>query len=194
MLEKKKINLDVTKQLAETMTFEDKNGNNVVILCHLPYAEREQLILELAAMVLSADEETGICFENLLFDVVLNYLFVKYYTNIDVSDVNEVEDYQRLYDYCIVNEFDFFDICKDEYMKLMDQWNTYKDCVIRMYEATHSLAHVVKQMLNTDIDTNNKETRELIEKLIDMKAAYDEKQTKPVQVGGTVLNFAKKRN
>lgn len=194
MLEKKKINIDVSGPLSETQTIEDKNGNSVNILKMIPYAEKEEMALELAALTLSADEETGVCYENALFDLALTYLFVKYYTDIDVSDIQDVDGYQRLYDYCAVSGLDYFAFCKEDYMRLMEYWENYSAAIIRMYEARHSLGYAVKRMIDTNVDPNNQETRELIEKLISMRQAYEEKQASPVQLGGNVLNFAKKEN
>ena len=45
-MEKKKINLDAAFE-AETRTFEDKNGNAVVILKWIPVAEKEAFAREL---------------------------------------------------------------------------------------------------------------------------------------------------
>ena len=70
--------------------------------------------------------------------------------------------------------------------------------LVKTFEAAHSLGNMVKPLLNADMDTNNSETKELIEKLIDMKGALLEKEenekktAKPVTVGGAVINFAKR--
>ena len=80
----------------------------------------------------------------------------------------------------------------------------YAGAIKELYEREHSLGQLVKEMLNTKPDTANDETRELIEKLTDMKGALLEKEEKekllqfgkkkPASIGasGNVINFAKK--
>ena len=188
MIEKKKIDIDVTEQMNETIVRQDKNGNDVNILLRIPCGQKESMVTELASMCLLADDNLGVCYVSSLFDVILNYLFVKYYTDIDVEWATDIKDYYKLYDYCQVNKINYIDLCSDDYNVLYSYWARYSDSIIRLYEAEHSLGHDVKQMLNTDLDTNNKETRELIEKLIDMKGALIEKEEQ-----GKVLAFGKKK-
>ena len=63
-----------------------------------------------------------------------------------------------------------------------------RSAVIKSYEAEHSLSQLAKNILGGKLDLQNEETRELIEKLIDMQAAYDKEQDK-----NNVLQFAKKK-
>ena len=187
-MEKKKFDMNTDEIFEETVAIKDKNGNDVAIFKRIPYEQKEHMITELASMSLLADEDSGVCYVSSLFDVVLNYLFVKYYTDIDVEWATDIQDYYKLYDYCQVNKINYIDLCSDDYNVLYSYWARYSDSIIRLYEAEHSLGHDVKQMLNTDLDTNNKETRELIEKLIDMKGALIEKEEQ-----GKVLAFGKKK-
>lgn len=52
----------------------------------------------------------------------------------------------------------------------------------------HSPSQLAKNILGGRLDLQNEETRELIEKLIDMQAAYDKEQNT-----NRVLQFAKKK-
>ena len=75
-----------------------------------------------------------------------------------------------------------------------------------MYEGSLASArHSRYTYLNTDVNTENAETRELIERLIDMKGALLEKQNnekilqfgakktaKSVKTGGVKINISKK--
>ena len=91
----------------------------------------------------------------------------------------------------------------------IDLWyvDMMKDRMIKAvqmrFEKEKSLEQLVKGLLNTNPDTNNAETRELIEKLIDMKGALLEKEEnekvlafgkkKPaVKTGGVKMNLGKK--
>lgn len=196
MLEKKTINIDIDEQMRETTTIQDKNGNSVNILKRISCADKEAFVQELVDRTISTDEETGLGYVNPLFNVIYCYLFVKYYTDIDTEWIKEIDDYRKLYDYCLVNGI--CDTCTPENEKdadnLRELWWRYNQAVIQLYERGHSLAQIVKTWLTGDVDVENAETRELIEKLIDMKQGYLSAGEKPTKnVGGGILSFAKKK-
>lgn len=195
MMEKKMIKIDVTEQMKETTTIQDKNGNAVNILKRIPFTDKEAFVQELAARALSTDEETGLCYVNALFDIIYTYLFVKYYTDIDTEWVSEVEDFRKLYDYCTINGI--CDTCTLDNAKdadvLREHWWRYSQAVIQLYEKQHSLEQMAKTIFNTDYTMENEEARKLIEQLIDMKRVYNNKTDRPANnVGGGILNFAKR--
>ena len=223
MMEKKKINFVIESE-PETKTFSDKNGNDVVIWNWIPFAEKEEFVQELITFVLNADDELGICYESMNYDLFYNYEIIKHYTNIDVEDIQDIDGFRKLYDYCDLNGIK--DALNDSQSHLImtagaldlsncgflehdlriinEMIQKYYNAIKGLYEAEHSLGNMVKKILNTDVDTNNKETRELIEKLIDMKGALMEKEEqgkvlafgkkKPVNVktGGAKMNLAKR--
>ncbi len=185
-MEKKKFDFNTFEYFNETVTIQDKTGNDVVILKRIPYEQKEAFVQELAGMAQTPDEETGTCFVSSLYELIYNYLFVKYYTNIDVEEQKDVESFRALYDYCqSIGINDRYDRASDQDEEIIqDMWYQYKGSVVGLYEKQHSLGQKVKELLNTDVDTNNAETRELIEKLTDMKGALLEKEEQ-----GKVLDF-----
>ena len=200
MLEKKVFEMNTEEWFAETMEV-----GGVEILRRIPYEQKEEFIHELAAMVLVADEDTGICYVSSLYDVVFNYLYVKYYTNIDVDGIKEIDDFRRLYDFCEMKGIAFVRTMDSDLCEVERMWRAYSEAIIRQYEKRNSLEHQAKLMLSTDIDTNKAETRELIEKLIDMQGAMKEKEERDnvldfgkakkntgVKTGGVKLNLGKK--
>ena len=200
MLEKKVFEMNTEEWFAETMEV-----GGVEILRRIPYERKEEFIHELAAMVLVADEDTGICYVSSLYDVVFNYLYVKYYTNIDVDGIKEIDDFRKLYDFCEMKGITFVRTTDSDLCEVERMWKTYSEAIIRQYEKRNSLEHQAKLMLSTDIDTNKAETRELIEKLIDMQGAMKEKEERDnvldfgkakkntgVKTGGVKLNLGKK--
>lgn len=200
MLEKKVFEMNTEEWFAETMEV-----GSVEILRRIPYEQKEEFIHELAAMVLIADEDTGICYVSSLYDVVFNYLYVKYYTNIDVDGIKEIDDFRKLYDFCEMRGIISVHTMDADACELERMWKTYSEAIIRQYEKRNSLEHQAKLMLSTDIDTNKAETRELIEKLIDMQGAMKEKEERDnvldfgkakkntgVKTGGVKLNLGKK--
>ena len=206
MLEKKKINFIIESE-PETKTFSDKNGNDVVILDWIPADEKEAFARELVEYTMGTDDELGICYKMMIEDEVYTYLLIKYYTDIDVSEVQDADGFRKLYDYAersgLKNEMDSY-ISSTERYTLYEMAGIYRDAIEKLYETEHSLGYAVKKFLSTDVDTNNKETRELIEKLIDMKGALMEKEEqskvlafgkkKPanIRTGGAKMNLAKR--
>lgn len=128
---------------------------------------------------------------------------MKYYTNIDI----EGETPETVYDFMINNDLleDLWKAVEPEHGQLMNIAFDMRSAVRHLYDAEHSLSTIVKKVLSGDIDLQNAETRELIEKLIDMQAAYQKqedesrilqfgqkKTAQPVQAGGVKLSFKKK--
>lgn len=206
-MDKIKVNFDMGEFDKPTKLIQDKNGNDVVIWNWIPFAEKEEFVQELITFVLNADDELGVCYESMNYDLFYNYEIIKHYTNIDVDEIQDIDGFRKLYDYCDLNgvrnalnssqfimtaeainlnQYGFLeqDLCIVNEMVLK-----YREAIKVLYEAEHSLGNMVKKILDTDVDTNNKETRELIEKLIDMKGALIEKEEK-----GKVLAFGKKKS
>lgn len=204
MLEKEKFNLSTADYPTEINEAVLNDGTKVVYVKRIPYAEALACAHELVDMALVADEETGICYESSLYDVIFNYLLVKYYTNIDVSEIVDVDGFIRLYDFCKAGGLSLYHWC--EWGDMDSIYVFQREAVTRLYEAQHSLGHRVKELLSGEIDAANEETRQLLEKLTDMRGALLEKERrdaeaerlkmkgqKPaVKTAGTVINFAKK--
>lgn len=205
-MEKIKVNLDMEFE-RKTKTIQDKNGNNVVIWNWIPFEEKEAFVQEQVTLTLGTDEEQGVCYEVMNYDMFYNYVMVKYYTNIDVQDIQDIDGFRKLYDYCqqtgIASE-DIYEFMKGDMAITSDMILKYREAITELYEAEHSLGNMVKQILKTNPDTNNEETRELIEKLTDMKGAlmekeensnvlqFGKKKSANVKTGGTVINLAKR--
>lgn len=208
-MDKVKVNFDMGEFERPTKLIQDKNGNDVVIWNWIPFEEKEAFVQELITFVLNANDELGICYEAMNYDLFYNYEIIKHYTNIDVDGIQDIDGFRKLYDYCDLNgiqnelnsphlhsSFTAGGIACENYNFLEHDLGIinkmiqrYYDAIKVLYEAEHSLGNMVKKILDTDVDTNNKETRELIEKLIDMKGALMEKEEK-----GKVLAFGKKKS
>ena len=188
-MEKKKIDWSVDFE-QETRTFTDKNGNAVVILKWIPTEEKEAFAREQVENTMATDDELGICYKLMTECEVKTYLLTKYYTDMDVSEVQDVAGFRKLHDYCRMSGLLE---AVHAFVSLEDQWDIdhmaklYWEAIQRLYETEHSIGNKVKQLLDTNPNVNNAETRELIEKLIDMKGALDEKEQQ-----NKVIPFGKK--
>lgn len=182
--------------------------NGITIANRIPYEQKENFAIDLVNMTIGTEDKTGAIYTLGIYDLIENYLFAKYYTDIDVEDVVELDDYRKLYDYMQSHNVNLsnatvWNIVQDDMAIIYSIEKYYRRSIEVLYEREHSLEGRIKQLLNTDVDTNNAETRELIEKLIDMKGALMEKEErertstnkqKIANAGGAVINFAKKRN
>ena len=140
---------------------------------------------------MGTDDELGVCFRMMNETEVKTYLLVKYYTDIDVSDIQDMDGFRKLHDYCRVSgllETIHVFISIEEQWDIDNMEKIYWEAIRKLYETEHSLGNTVKRLLKTDPNVNNEETRELIEKLIDMKGALKEKEAQ-----SNVLQFGKKK-
>ena len=188
-----KIKVDLKDYKLETEELDLKNG--IIVKNRIPYSEKEKMAVEYINSTTSVDENLGICYTIYSSILVWNYLFLKYYTNIDVDNV---EDLTVLFDYAqshdLMSSTVRGHVCED-IGYVYDIADVYKESIVALYEKEHSLGQQVKTILSTDVDTNIAETRELIEKLTDMKGALIEKEEREKVVPfskNMKLNLSKK--
>lgn len=204
-MEKQKINMaEKLEKQREIKAFDMGDGVKIHAVSFIPFHEKESFALEWAGMTLQTDDALGICYTGYTDEVVEAYLTAKYYTDIDVEGVEP----GIVFDYLTADNA-FHEELMEYIMHDLYYVITMKECmadaVKARFEKENSLAHTVKGLLNTDPDVNNAETRELIEKLIDMKGALLEREenrkildfgkkkaAKPVKTGGANINLAKK--
>ena len=188
-MDKVKVSLDNT-----SFTFDTSEVNGIVVKNRIPYEMKEQFAYELVDRTLGTDDSLGVSYVLATYDLVLNYQFAKYYTNIDTEQIDSIESFRVLFDYMQINglcvdntwvrEFAGADLAIVRGIE-----EKYRNAITTLYEAEHSLQYEIKKLLDTDPDTNNAETRELIEKLIDMKGALLEKEEQ-----GKVIQFGKQKS
>ena len=188
-----KIKVDLKDYKLEAEELDLKNG--IIVKNRIPYSDKEKMAVEYINSTTSVDENLGICYTIYSSILVWNYLFLKYYTNIDVDDV---EDLTILFDYAqshdLMSDIVKAHVCEDV-DHVYDIADIYRESVVTLYEKEHSLEQQVKTILSTDVDTNIAETRELIEKLTDMKGALIEKEEREKVVPfskNMKLNLSKK--
>ena len=183
-MEKRKIDMSKAHDIYESK--ELKVGDEVfTVRTHIPYEQKMALANEWVELTVVSNEDLGICYDVGNAFVRL-FLIVKYYTDIDVTDV-PMED---VYDY-LVNmnaAVELERIVADDFAYTYDIYAELSGAVRALFEAEHSLSQLAKNILGGKLDLQNEETRELIEKLIDMQAAYNKEQDK-----NNVLQFAKKQ-
>lgn len=184
-------------------------SQGIFIKDRIPYELKERFAYELVDRTMGTDDTLGVSYVQATYDLVLNYLFAKYYTNIDLEEIDSIDDFRALFDYMQINRICINDNWVKEYIGddmaiVKSIENKYRKSIVALYETEQSLGYAVKKQMNTDPDTNNSETRDLIEKLIDMKGALLEKEEQDkviqfgkqksanVKTGGARLNLSKR--
>lgn len=169
----------------------------------IPYTEKEAFVIDLLTATLQTDDALGICYRGYNYQAVFAYLFLKYYTGVDVENVGIERAFDWLISNCDIR--DLYNIAEADLKIIKTMEGDFYSACEKRYEQENSLGQMVKEYVRTDVDTNNAETRELIEKLIDMKGALLEKEqdekilqfghkkaAKPVKTGGVKINLSKK--
>ena len=203
-IEKIKVNLKTAE-----MDYKNMCRGDIVIVNRIPYELKEEFATQLVDMTLGTDDQLGVCYTLAFYELIENYLFAKYYTNIDVTELIELADFRALYDFMQIHDSylhnnEVWDFVKDDLNIVHSIEDRYFNSIATLYESEHSLGNIVKELLKTDPDTNNEETTAQIEKLIDMKGAlleqqeqskvldFGKKKTASVKTGGVHVNLAKR--
>jgi len=183
-MEKRKLDMSKAHDVYEIM--ELNAGDEVItVRTHIPYEQKVSMANELVELTVVPNDKLGICY-TVGSGLVRRFLTAKYYTNIDTEDVSMEDIYDYLVNMDIVDHLD--QIIYNDYVHVACMYEEMRGAVIKAYEAEHSLAQLAKSILDGKLDLQNEETRELIEKMIDMQAAYNKEQNK-----NNVLQFAKKK-
>lgn len=200
-MEKKKYAMAVAEP--KTNQFDLPDGAKMTVVNFIPYAEKENFVMDVVAATLQIDEEQGICYRGYNHDAAYLYCFLKYYTDVDVEGAEIQEVFDWLTSWCDVD--DIYKLAENDLGIVFEMEYDFYNACRKRFEQEHSLGQMAKALFNTDVDTNNAETRELIEKLVDMKGALMEKEdnekilqfgqkktAKSVKTGGAMINLAKK--
>lgn len=183
-MEKKKIDMSKTHDVYEVK--ELNAGDEVItVRTHIPYEQKLAMANEWVELTVVPNEDLGIGYV-VGVELVEKFLEAKYYTDIDTEDISMEDVYDYLVNMDIVHHLD--QIIYNDYVHVACMYEELRGAVIKAYEAEHSLAQLAKNILDGKLDLQNEETRELIEKLIDMQAAYNKEQD-----ANKIMQFAKKK-
>ena len=204
-----KVKLDFGNIQEEAVEVTGKNGDKVMVRKRIPYVEKEAQAYELAAGSFVIDAEGGVCYTSFKKNLLDKYLIAKYYTNIDVSDIEDDDGYMKLFDYLYYNEL--YDkigqvIAADYFGCVSDMAWHLSGAAEQVYEKKNSLAYKLDQTFGflftgEDLTDQIAAAEGVNEKMVDMFKALQERDEKnallknskaKVSSGGAVLNMAKK--
>ena len=182
------------------------NGDRIQVAENIPYFKKEYMALELSAFLTVADEEQQIMYDNYKYLLLESVLIAKYYTNIDVSELGNEEDWQMLFDYLTINGvYDKIrEVINRDYTIVQDIAEKMLKPTRELFNRKNSLAYKVSIAFSSILD-GNEDLAEAVARseavnntMVDMIAAYNEqrreKKNKNIKLdNGAVISLAKKK-
>jgi len=182
------------------------NGDRIQVAENIPYFKKEYMALELSAFLTVADEEQQIMYDNYKYLLLESVLIAKYYTNIDVSELGNEEDWQMLFDYLTINGvYDKIrEVINRDYTIVQDIAEKMLKPTRELFNRKNSLAHKVSIAFSSILD-GNEDLAEAVARseavnntMVDMIDAYNEqkkeKKNKNIKLdNGAVISLAKKK-
>lgn len=203
-MDKANINYGILDEL-ETVEVCGKNGDKILVKKRISYKEKEEMAQELASSDFLFDDESDVCHLNYKYPLLRVYLIAKYYTNIDVNDIENEDDYRRLFDYITWNELydQVYDvICSDFEGFVREVSWRLSDSAKAIHETVTSLGYKIMQTFDflftgEDIVQQIASAEGINEKMIDAFKALKERENLSggkgkVVSSGAVLNMSKK--
>lgn len=215
MEEKIKISFDTNGKIGQ-YALRDKDGNEFIVSKSIPYADKEHMAFELAEQTTVIDEKQNVCYQGYTHHVILLYLIVKYYTNIDVSE----STYEEVYNWLVVNEIDtsIYGVIENDIDRVLAMADSLFETAQITFDKSHSLSQKVLNVFGSMLEGEDMietiaQMPEISNHLIEMMNAYNEQQKqkelnakieepqviamrtprkKGIKVGGAMLNMAKK--
>lgn len=202
-----KITKDMLPEVKETVLTSD-NGVSIIVKHNISYAQKEKLAIELMAYINAENEDTHTMYTNYKEDLVEMFLICKYYTNIDISDMNTEDDWKMLYDWLVFECMDekIMSVISHDYDVVYGMAMTIIRGIQKINDKNYSLFFQLQNLLGSllevgDITDALAKSEEVNNTMIDLIGAYNkqkqEEATKPAKKqkldSGLVVNFAKKK-
>lgn len=154
------------------------------------------------------DEDSGVAYQSYQFEMIRAFLFAQYYTNLDVSEMDDEEGHKKVYDYLLSNNImteavDAFEELRDDILIVDSMYYHIMAAAKEVFDKKNSLSHKVMSSF-ASILTDESLTESLAksqvvnEQMIDLIGAFvREKDAQgkvpPVRVGNNVVKLAKKK-
>lgn len=146
------------------------NGVSIEVKKRIPYGEKLKMAAEYASLTVVIDEAQEIAYEVYETDAVKSYLYLKYYTNIDLESFDV--GYGEAHDFFMQNLSTFCGISENDFNEAVCFSKIYLERTIEIYRMSHSLEAKAKSslagLLNEDILKVVSESKMLNDELIDL--------------------------
>lgn len=198
MMEKKKYEMHAADMDAcVEVTIGDET---IHVLKHIPLERKVTMATELAEMLLVPNEELGIMTRSALQEVCEVYLVMKYYTDMDLTDV----DVQTVFDWVIGHNayMSVRDVVSNDVWYVTDMALETMENIETEYEKQNGLTHAIKTSFGflfngEDITETLAKSQQVSDQMIEVVGKLNEANRKPdvgkVKVSGNVINIGKKK-
>lgn len=202
-----KIKIDAQNiQNTGVSVLECKDGTKIEVKEHITYDEKEAMAIELAMYTSVTDEDAAIMYDSYKKPLLECALIAKYYTNIDVSEMESEKDWKVLIDWLTMNGVygTLLDAVENDYQLVKELYVLMRNATYRSYEESHALSTKIKKSfasLLTDDDIAetiaksedvNRQMISLLDDAMSFREAQPPKNDKLALDGGAVISLAKK--
>lgn len=161
-------------------------GNDAIMArMRIPMEEKERFALELAESTIVLDPESGVAYQSYLYEVIFMFLIVKYFTNINVEELDTEDGHKKLYDYLsnngLTDKLTSY-ICKpenDDLMLINDMYDKIREAISSVYREKNGLAYKIKTsfasvLSSEDLSESLAKSQDVNAKMIDVLGAVME--------------------
>ena len=201
-MEKRKFEFDRYAEMHDEKEVTGKDGTKVTVRNHIPYAEKEQMAIEMAEVLMMTHDDSCM-FESHEYVKIEQYMIAKYYTDIDTDGVNP-DDISNFF----VNN-DLFDDIKSvmwaDYSYVERTFDKLVDAVKKTYDDDRSIRRALRTSFGflftgEDIAESMAHAEGIKDTLFEaigaLRKLESEREEKindgRVMVGGNMISFAKK--
>lgn len=201
-MEKRKFEFDRYAEMHDEKEVTGKDGTKVTVRNHIPCAEKEQMAIEMAEVLMMTHDDSCM-FESHEYVKIEQYMIAKYYTDIDTDGVNP-DDISNFF----VNN-DLFDDIKSvmwaDYSYVERTFDKLVDAVKKTYDDDRSIRRALRTSFGflftgEDIAESMAHAEGIKDTLFEaigaLRKLESEREEKindgRVMVGGNMISFAKK--
>lgn len=197
-MEKKKIDFVKYSEMHDEEVINGADGVQVTVRNHIPYTEKYRMAQEMVEQNVIIHNDSC-AYDSYRDSAVWKLKVLEYYTDVDTETVTPEEASDFLINNRLADQL--MEIVGDDLGEVEEIYFTMRDGVIQTYEDDHSLKHALKTSFGFLF--NGEDLSESLAKaetaggtLFEALAALhnEEKKKNPgrIDVGGTILSFAKK--
>ena len=197
-MEKKKIDFAKYGEMYNESEISGQDQTKVNVRNHIPYADKYRMAQELAEQILMIHNDSC-TYDSYKEGPLWKLKILEYYTDIDTSEITP----EQAADFMINNNLlqQIQDIIGNDLDEVKDIYYRMRDSVMTTYDDDHSLKTAFKTsfgfLFNGEDITESLAKAEtaggtLFDALAALKAEEKKKSPGVVNVGGNILNFAKK--
>lgn len=176
-------------------------GDEIIhVRLRIPLEQKVEMATELGNMLAVPYEDIGFMSQSALYEVCLLYLIMKYYTDVDLEDVEA----RVLFDWVVSCDANakIRSMIYNDLVYVTDMTHRMMENLKAEYEKRNGLAHAIKTTFSflfngEDITETLAKSQAVSDQMIEVVGKLNEANRKPdvgkVKVSGNVINIGKKK-